>query len=66
MKLSLRVFTQIGDWQDFCLDTEPQIEQELVSRFVTELKSQFPGNEFKVIKIGKKRYNVLPLPIANA
>lgn len=67
MKVNFRVWTtNLTDCQNFTLDTGPSEEDLLVSSFVYGLKEQFPHNEFKVIKIGKKRYNVVPLPQANA
>lgn len=40
--------------------------RRLVSGFVEQLKVQFPGNDFQVVKIAKKRYNVIPRPQASA
>ena len=65
MKITLRVFTTDDSKQSqlFSLFTSPQLEGEIISRFVGHLKENFPGNEFQVIKISKKRYNVLALPL---
>lgn len=66
MKVSIRVFATNLDSEVFVLDTDPPVEQRLVSGFVEQLKVQFPGNDFQVVKIAKKRYNVIPRPQASA
>lgn len=66
MKVSIRVFATNLDSEVFVLDTDAPAEQRLVSSFVDRLKVQFPGNDFQVVKIAKKRYNVIPRPQASA
>lgn len=67
MKVHLKVWTtDFAECETFVLSCQPMVRDELVSRFVTDLKLQFPGNEFRVVHLGKGRYNVCPTPIANA
>lgn len=67
MRVNFRVFTSdFMDCQHFTLDNESQQEAQLVNAFVLSLKEQFPNNQFKVIRVGKKRYNVIPQPQASA
>jgi len=66
--VKVRVFTTLGDHQEFDLQCCNVTPIELVSRFVGHLKSEFPGNEFQVVKLAgkKQRYNVIPLSLGNA
>ena len=67
MRVSFKVWTSdLKDFQHFALDTDSAQEALLVSNFVHQLRNLFPNNEFQVVKVGKKRYNVLPVPQASA
>jgi hypothetical protein len=60
VKIRMRVFTRQLDSKVFVLDTDPASEQKMVLDFALHLKEKFPGNDWKVVKIGRKRYNVIP------
>ena len=46
--------------------SQAQANLHEVSNFIHLLKKQFPGNEFKVVKAGRNRWNVFPQPLGNA
>jgi hypothetical protein len=66
MRVHIRTFTSSLDSEVIVLDTDLPEEQDLVLRYVEALTKKFPGNDFKVVKIGKRRYNVIPQPQARA
>ena len=67
MKVNFRVWTSdMRGFQNFTLDSEPELEEHMVLSFARSLGDQFPGNTFEIIKVGKKRYNVIPHTTASA
>jgi hypothetical protein len=67
VKVSFRVWTSdMKGFQNFTLDSEPELEDRLVVSFAKSISEQFPGNSFEIIKVGKKRYNVIPHSTASA
>ena len=73
ISLRLKVFgTDLQDSQVFELrvphfaDRQKQANMYEVSNFIRLLKTQFPGNEFKVVPCGRNRWNVFPQPLGNA
>lgn len=68
--IHLKVFTSDGKgFERFTLSPPPGKlwhQTELprhMSEFIWALKDQFPGNEFKAIKVTHNRYNIVPQPL---
>lgn len=38
----------------------------VIAQMVELLKKQFPGNEFKVVQLNDRSFNIMPVPLANA
>jgi hypothetical protein len=73
VNLRLKVFSTDGkSSQIFTLlverfkDVQAEANAHEVACFIESLKREFPGNEFKVVALGRNRWNVLPQPLANA
>jgi hypothetical protein len=47
-------------------DVQAHANQHEVACFIEQLKAEYPGNEFKVVPMGRNRWNVFPQPLANA
>jgi hypothetical protein len=67
VKVNFRAWTSdMKGFQNFTLDSEPELEDRLVVSFAKSISQQFPGTAFEIIKVGKKRYNVIPHSTASA
>lgn len=67
MKVHIKVWTtDLKEFETFVFPVQDTARDELVRRFVQELKMRFPNNDLRVIRIGKDRFNVIPHPVANA
>lgn len=58
--------TDLSEFETFVFPCHASTKAELVQRFVAEVKKRFPGNDLRVVHIGKDRVNVIPQPVANA
>lgn len=45
--------------------SEPGVKQ-IIAEMVEHLKLQYPGNDFRVVELSDRSFNILPEPIANA
>ena len=67
MKVHIKVFTSdLKDSETYVFPCTAKTRDDKVQRFVHEVKMRFPGNDLRVIHIGKDRVNVFPQPADNA
>lgn len=67
MRIYIKVFTSDhAEFEQFGLDCRPEDAPELAKAFCDHLTTKFPGNDLKLIKLGPKRYNIIPQPQAIA